>query len=139
MPPDSCCFTYSQEHLQGEDLWHRPYLVSVELIAYIKWLIYVAAFKDRGNVTVAHELYYNTEVVYLRSAGAQWRNDLYEQLVAWHGQHPPGKKRSRASDGGASIGIGAFGREYKCVDADEFVDPFDDEAASAARLQGDPA
>ena len=40
------------------------------LIAYLKWLIYVAAFRDRGNV--AHEHYYNTEVANLNSAGAQW-------------------------------------------------------------------
>ena len=116
-----------KEKIPGTD----RYLVSAELIAYLKWLIYVAAFKDRGNV--AHELYYNTEVAYLNSAGAQWRKDLYDQLVEWYEKHPPGKKRGRVSDGGASAGIGAFGRQYKCVDANEFIDPFKDDEAPAAR------
>ena len=41
----------------------EKYLVSSELIAYLKWLIYVAAFKDRGNVD--HLLFYNKELAYL--------------------------------------------------------------------------
>ena len=26
------------------------YLVSAEIVAYLKWLIYIAAFKERGNL-----------------------------------------------------------------------------------------
>ena len=37
----------------------EKYLVSAELIAYLKWLIYVAAFKDRGNVN--HVRFYNND------------------------------------------------------------------------------
>ena len=37
--------------------------VSEDLIAYLKWLIYVAAFKDGGNAD--HVAFYNKEVAFL--------------------------------------------------------------------------
>lgn len=48
----------------------NKYLVSAELIGFLMWLIYVAPFKDRGNVE--HEVFYNTKVAYLKSAEPQW-------------------------------------------------------------------
>ena len=41
-----------KEKVPGTD----KFLVSAELIAYLKWLIYVAAFKDRSNLP--HEVFY---------------------------------------------------------------------------------
>ena len=41
----------------------EKYVVSAELIAYLKWLIYVAAFKDSSNVD--HVRFYNKELLFL--------------------------------------------------------------------------
>jgi len=41
------------EKVPGKD----KFLVSAELIAYLKWLIYVAAFKDRSNLLAAESWY----------------------------------------------------------------------------------
>ena len=42
-----------KERVPGAD----KFLVSAELIAYLKWLIYVAAFKDRSNLLAAESWY----------------------------------------------------------------------------------
>ena len=55
-----------KEKIYGTD----NFLVSAELIAYLKWLIYVAAFKDSS--TLQHELYYQKQVV-MFNQNAQWR------------------------------------------------------------------
>jgi len=97
------------------------HLISEELIAYLHWIIYVAAFKNRAGLF--HEVFYNTKVAYLRSAGSRWRSELYIQLDAWYQRYPPGKKRSRSSAGKIVEEVGDFVRAFKVVDADEFVDP----------------
>ena len=68
----------------------QKFLVSAELIAYLKWLIYVAAFKDRGNVD--HEAFHNKEVAYLNHPDNQrWRGLLYTALDAWYSEFKPSK------------------------------------------------
>ena len=49
--PSSSLKEIVQEKIHGTD----KYLVSAELIAYIKWLVYLAPFKDRSNVD--HEVF----------------------------------------------------------------------------------
>ena len=44
----------------------QKYLVSAELIVYLKLLIYVSAFKDHCNVD--HLIFYNKEVAFLSLA-----------------------------------------------------------------------
>ena len=43
-----------KEKIHGTD----EHVISEELVAYLMWLIYVAAFKDSSNV--AHQITYNT-------------------------------------------------------------------------------
>jgi len=75
-----------QEKIYGTD----KFLVSAELIAYLKWLMNVAAFKDRGNVD--HLLYYNKQVAFLNHPNNQlWRELLYTELDACIGGQPPCK------------------------------------------------
>ena len=44
-----------KEKIPGTD--KQQHLVSAELIAYLKWLIYVAAFKDCSNLLAAESWY----------------------------------------------------------------------------------
>ena len=93
--------------------------------------MYVAAFKDRSNV--AHEIFYNTKVAYLKSAAPRWRTDLYMELAAWYEKYPPSKKRGRSSGAKVVDDVGEFVRAYKIVDLDEFVDPLQDDDPPRAR------
>ena len=106
------------------------HLISEELIAYLSWLIYVAAFKNKTGLQ--HEVFYNTKVAYLKSAAPRWRSDLFIELQAWYEQHPPSKKRSRSS-AGAVEEVSEFVRTYNNDDADNFVDPLEDPPAAVGR------
>ncbi len=110
-----------KEKIYGTD----KHVISEELVAYLMWLIYIAAFKDRSNVP--HEVFYNTKVAYLRSAALRWRTDLYIKLAAWYEKYPPSKKRSRSSGATVVDDVGEFVRAYKIVNLDEFVDPLQDD------------
>ena len=103
----------------------EKYLVSAKLIAYLKWLIYVAAFKDRGNVD--HEAFYNKEVAYLNHPDNQrWRGLLYTALDAWYAEFKPSKKRKgRSSCGGPAPAV-VDGKRGFFVNIDDFVDPLAD-------------
>ena len=83
-----------KEKIYGTD----KYLVSAEIIAYLKWLIYVAAFKDRGNV--AHELFNIKEFAYLnKPSSARWRSFFCAELLEWYIEFPSFKKRKNRSRG----------------------------------------
>jgi len=82
--------TLKEKYLVGAE----KYLVSAKLIAYLKWLMNVAAFKDCGNVD--HLLYYNKQVVFLNHLNNQlWRELLYTALDAWYSKFSgkPSKKQ----------------------------------------------
>ena len=100
-----------KEKIYGTD----KYLVSAEIIAYLKWLIYVAAFKDRGNV--AHELFYNKELGFLKKpSSAQWRAQLYKALEGWYNDFKPSRKRKSVARAANSEDVVDVDRVFKHVD-----------------------
>ena len=103
-------------------------LVSAELIAYLKWLIYVAAYEDRSQVD--HVKFYNDELIFLQHPNnRQWRGRLYIALEEWYSEHPPTKKR-RSNIGGAERPT-AYNMNRPFLNIDDFVDPLADNAAAA--------
>ena len=108
-----------QEKIHGTD----SYLVSAELIAYIKWLVYLAPFKDRSSVD--HAEFFNKQVALLNHEYNQhWRRFLYKELDAWYTDFKPTKKRKGRSVGRTSTVVD--------VDPDEIfigsnLDGFDDD------------
>ena len=100
-----------KEKIYGTD----KYLVSAEIIAYLKWLIYVAAFKDRGNV--AHELFYNKELGFLKKpSSAQWRAQLYKALEGWYNDFKPSRKRKSVARAANLEDVVDVDRVFKHVD-----------------------
>jgi hypothetical protein len=74
-------------------------LVSPELIAYLKWLIYTAPFKDpfaepRGSLHI--QFYVNWVRTYATQED-QSRKRLFEALEIWYDKFPITKKRGRQS------------------------------------------
>ena len=74
-------------------------IVSPELIAYLKWLIYTAAFKDpfvepRGAI---HRQFYLDWVDFFASKEDSFRQRLKEHLEIWYAKFPAGKKHGRSS------------------------------------------
>jgi hypothetical protein len=69
------------------------HIISLELIAYLKWLIYVSAYEDRS--TVAHVEFYQKQVAFYQDAThyKMWRSLLYKELDEWFAEHPPTRKR----------------------------------------------
>ena len=79
----------------------EKHLVSPELMAYLKWLIYTAPFKDpfaqpRG---ADHTRFYSDWNYTFGAREAVFRQRLYEALVIWYGRFPATKKRARSSLG----------------------------------------
>ena len=106
------------EKIHGSD----NYLVSAEIVAYLKWLIYIAAFKERGNV--AHEVFYNTELAFLkRPENGRWRSFLCAKLLEWYKEFRPSKKRRSGSSGRPIVENVEVDSVLKNVDG--FVDPLD--------------
>ena len=75
-----------KEKIPGTD----KHLVSAELIAYLKWLIFVAAFKDRSNL--AHEAFYQRTLNKINNS-KQWRGQLFLAVEAWYKDFQPSKRR----------------------------------------------
>ena len=121
-----------KEKIYGTD----KYLVSAELIVYLKWLIYVAAFKDRSNVQ--HEVFYRQELAMFKD-GEQWRSQLYVQLEAWYKDYQPSRRRKSNTREVTAMDVVAV-RRFKQMD--EFVDQLADDVAApaaAAAAAGPPA
>ena len=105
-------------------------LVSAELIAYLKWLIYVAAYEDRSQLE--HVKFYNDELIFLQHPNnRQWRGRLYTALEEWYSEHPPTKKR-RSNIGGAERPTGD--NVNRRLNIDDFVDPLADNDNAAAAI-----
>jgi hypothetical protein len=122
----TCCRTLKDiftEKIHGTD----KYLVSEHLIAYLKWLIYVAAFKDRS--TLPHEDFYG-DVLEMFKGSRQWRGRLYNELDAWSKDFQPSKRRR--SHGASTSRENNVNRTRVLVDLDDFVDPLDPQAAAGA-------
>ena len=114
-----------QEKIPGTD----KFLVSAELIAYLKWLIYVAAFKERSGLN--HEEFYAKEVAFLNHPNnKQCRGLLFKALEAWYAEFKPTKKRARKSAGKAVEGV-CIDENRRFFNVDGFEDPFEDGAPAA--------
>ena len=119
-----------QEKIYGTD----KYLVSAELIGYLKWLIYTAAFKDRSDLN--HEEFYSKEVLFLNlPQNKSWRGHLFTAVDAWYTEFKPTKKRARRSGPKPveALAIDDDGRVFM-DDVDNFVDPLADPPAAGAAL-----
>ena len=92
LPASSRNFSRSLK-IHGTD----KYLVSAELTVYLKWLIYVSAFKDHCNVD--HLIFYNKEVAFKfwtisTTSNRQASLHCAECIVldAWNAKFKPSKK-----------------------------------------------
>ena len=114
-----------QEKIHGTD----KFLVSAELICYLKWLIYVAAFKERSGLN--HKEFYAKEVAFLNHPNNKsWRGHLFKALEAWYAEFKPTKKRARKSAGKAADGVG-IDENRPFINVDNFDDPLADGAPAA--------
>jgi len=115
------------EKIYGTD----KYLVSAELIGYLKWLIYVAAFKDRGGVD--HQALYAKYVARLNlPQNRPWRGQLFYVLQAWYDDYQPTKKRKSGGRTTCVIQV----NDLAPMRFDDFVDPFEAGPAAAAAAGG---
>ena len=125
--------TIFNEKVHGTD---TP-LVSAETIAYLKWLIYVAMFKDANQRDKTegtdwdHSRYYALELATLNDAGnSQWRGQLRRELEKWYAAYPSKPTGKRRSSSGVDLS-----QTQKSKGKKEFINDFvesDDDNAGAA-------
>jgi hypothetical protein len=77
----------------------EKFIIGPELIAYLKWLIYTAAFKDpsAGERGVPNIKFFTDWVQEIFSKEQGYRKLLLEELKIWYTKHLPAKKRGRDS------------------------------------------
>ena len=115
-----------KEKVFGTDV----FLVSAETVAYLKWLIYTAVFKDgdqRDKVAgeLGHSHFYQSALQTLEHPGNQhWRVALRRELEAWYALHPPVGRR-RKSQGGTTVVSVVPVKKYGGME--EFVESDDEE------------
>lgn len=86
--------------INPEDETERErFLISPELIAYLKWLIYTAAFKEptAGERGAIHNQFYLDWVSEIVTKEKAYRKRLLHQLRIWYAKHSSTKKRGRES------------------------------------------
>ena len=86
--------------INPEDALEREkFVISPELIAYLKWLIYTAAFKDPsdGERAQSHADFFTQWVGEVIGKEKGYRQLLYDELKIWYGKHPTTKKRGHGS------------------------------------------
>jgi hypothetical protein len=89
-------------------------LVSPELVAYLKWLIYIAPYEQRN--LVEHEKFYSQELAFLKDPkNAAWRVAFFDALEEWYSEHAPTKKRRSISRGVESVRVDV-NRRFKNID-----------------------
>jgi ubiquitin len=107
-------------------------LIGQQLIAYLKWLIYVAAYEDRS--TLAHQEFYQKQIVIFKNPETYkvWRTLLYKELNEWYTDHPQASKK-RKRTGGASriVDVVVGGDEYL---NENFVDLLDNLKSGAGTV-----
>ena len=123
--------TIFNEKVHGTD---TP-LVSAETIAYLKWLIYVAMFKDANQRDKTegtdwdHSRYYALELATLNDAGnSQWRGQLRRELEKWYTAYPSKPVGKRRSSSGADMS-----QTKKLKAKKEFVNDYEESDDDAAR------
>jgi hypothetical protein len=70
-------------------------LIGAEIIAYCKWLIYTAPFKDidiESRIQINQD-FYNNERATIRKSEETFCRRLKEQLKIWYEKHPPSKRQ----------------------------------------------
>ena len=73
-------------------------IVSSKTIAYLKWLIYIAAFKDEKHRSLLEDSqFYVAQCKTLEAAENNfWKEDLLEELEIWYREHPPTSKKRKS-------------------------------------------
>jgi hypothetical protein len=71
------------------------YLIGAEIIAYCKWLIYTAPFKDVNNEShmQINQDFYHNKCGTIRIYEGSFRRRLKEQLKIWYDKHQPSKRQ----------------------------------------------
>jgi hypothetical protein len=111
--------------------------IGQQLIAYLKWLIYVAAYEDSSML--AHEEFYQKQIVIFQNPETYkvWRTLLYKELDEWYNDHPPASKKHKSTGGASRIAdVVVGGDEFLKVDIDNFVDLLDDDESGAGTAGG---
>ena len=137
--PDRDIKAIFKEKVFGTDC----FLVSAETIAYLKWLIYTALFKDseqRDKVggELGHALYYQKELQTLQHPDNQyWRVALSRELEVWYTAQPPLGRRRRKSKGASTSAVDPtlvkmWGKADMYVDSDDEEELQDPNVAVAA-------
>ena len=109
-------------------------LVGPQLIAYLKWLIYVSAFDDRS--LVAHDEFYQKQVLRLQNPAnyRMWRSLLFKELEEWYTKHPPSSKKRKSTGGASQITDIVVDEEFFPVD--NFIDFLDNPESGAGTAGG---
>ena len=84
------------EKVHGHD---DLFIVSSKTIAYLKWLIYIAAFKDekcRGLIEDT-QFYVAQYKSFEAPQNDFWREELLEELEIWYQAHPPTSKKRKSN------------------------------------------
>ena len=73
-------------------------IVSSKTIAYLKWLIYIAAFKDEKHRSLLEDSqFYLAQCKTLEAAESNfWKEDLLDELETWYQVHPPTSKKRKS-------------------------------------------
>ena len=100
----------------------------LSLIAYIKWLVYLAPFKDHSSVD--HEVFFKKQVALLNHPNNKhWRSFLYKELVSWFDEFKPTKKHKGRSLGRTSMAVDVDADEiFIGSNMDDFDDPLNDDS-----------
>ena len=111
---------------ESDERW----LVGANILAYLKWLIFTAAFKDPNAEPRAsiHSKFFKDWRRTFRASEDIIRKKLKKQLEFWYSKHPPTKKGFYIRDDNAGAGDGEQLRIYH--DDDD-----DNERAAVPQLQ----
>jgi hypothetical protein len=109
-------------------------LVGPQLIAYLKWLIYVSAFDDRS--LVAHDEFYQKQVLRFQNPAnyRMWRSLLFKELEEWYTKHPPSSKKRKSTGGASQITDIVVDEEFFPVD--NYIDFLDNPESGAGTAGG---
>ena len=96
-------------------------MVSSKTIAYLKWLIYIAAFKDEKHRSLLEDSqFYVAQCKTFEAAENNfWKEDLLEELEIWYREHPPTSKKRKSflQDEFTNVEIDVFPRQVRGLDA----------------------
>jgi len=72
-------------------------IVGPKTVAYLKWLIYIAAFKDEKCRGLLEDMqFYVAQVKALEAPENDfWKEELLEELEIWYEAHPPTSKKRK--------------------------------------------